>query len=60
MEREIKFRAKRVDLNDWMYGYLREVWGETKRIFVIAPANKFEYDGYTDTEEDYVQPDTIG
>ena len=60
MEREIKFRAKRVDLNDWMYGYLREVWGETKRTFVIAPANKFEYDGYTDTEEDYVQPDTIG
>lgn len=29
--REIKFRAKRIDLNDWMYGYLREVWGKPKR-----------------------------
>lgn len=60
MNREIKFRAKRVDLNDWIHGYLREVFGETKRTFVIAPANKFESDGYTDMEEDYVQPDTIG
>lgn len=60
MKREIKFRAKQVDLNDWIHGYLREVFGETKRTFVIAPANKFESDGYTDVEEDYVQPDTIG
>lgn len=60
MNREIKFRAKKVDLNDWIHGYLREVFGETKRTFVIAPANKFESDGYTDVEEDYVQPDTIG
>lgn len=60
MNREIKFRAKRVDLNYWIHGYLREVFGETKRTFVIAPANKFESDGYTDMEEDYVQPDTIG
>lgn len=60
MEREIKFRAKQVDSEDWMYGYLREVWGENQRNFVIAPAKKFEYDGYTDTEEDYVQPETIG
>lgn len=60
MNREIKFRAKRVDLNDWMYGYLREVFGLTKRTFVISPANKFESDWYTDMEEDYVQPNTIG
>lgn len=60
MKREIKFRAKRVDLNDWMYGYLREVWGETKRIFVISPAKRFDVDGNTDTDEDYVIPDTIG
>lgn len=60
MDREIKFRAKMVDSDDWMYGYLREVWGENQRNFVIAPAKKFKYDGYTDMEEDYVQPETIG
>lgn len=58
--REIKFRAKMVDSDEWMYGYLREVWGENQRNFVIAPGKRFEYDGYTDTEEDYVRPDTIG
>lgn len=60
MDREIKFRGKLVDSEEWMYGYLREVWGENQRNFVIAPAKHFEYDGYTDTDEDYVQPETIG
>lgn len=57
--REIKFRAKRIDLNDWMYGYLREIFGRNKRTFFISPARKFESDGYTDIEEDYVQDETI-
>lgn len=61
MKREIKFRGKMVDSYDWwMYGYLREVWGEKQRNFVIAPAKKFQSDGYTDKEEDYVQVETIG
>lgn len=59
MNREIKFRGKKIDSDDWMYGYLREVWGETQRKFVIAPAKSFECDGYTDTEEDYVKEETI-
>ena len=60
MNREVKFRGKLVDSEEWIYGYLREVWGENQRNFVIAPGLKFEYDGYTDKEEDYVQPETIG
>lgn len=60
MNREVKFRWKLVDSEEWIYGYLREVWGENQRNFVIAPGLKFEYDGYTDKEEDYVQPETIG
>lgn len=61
MNREIKFRGKMVDSDDWwMYGYLREVWGEKQRNFVIAPAKKFQSDGCTDKEEDYVQVETIG
>lgn len=58
--RDIKFRGKKIDSDDWMYGYLREVWGEIQRKFVIAPAKSFECDGYTDTEEDYVKEETIG
>lgn len=58
--REIKFRAKRVDIGDWMHGYLREVFGYKKRVFMISPAQTFEEDGITDVHEDYVQSDTIG
>lgn len=60
MNREIKFRGKNVETNKWMYGYLREVFSLEKRAFVIAPANAFGNDGYTDIDEDYVIAETIG
>lgn len=60
MNREVKFRGKRVDIGDWMHGYLREVFGYKKRVFMISPAQTFEEDGITDVHEGYVQSDTIG
>lgn len=60
MNREIKFRGKRLDNSGWLYGYLREIWGESESNFVIAPAKRFEACGYTDMDEDYVDSDTIG
>lgn len=60
MNREVKFRGKRAGENTWIYGYLREVFGNDKRTFMIAPAKTFEFDRVTDTEEDYVEADTIG
>lgn len=59
MNREIKFRGKRAGENTWIYGYLREVFGNDKRTFMIAPAKTFGFDGVTDTEEDYVEADTV-
>ena len=60
MQREIEFRGKRAGEEHWIYGYLREVFGRTKRVFMISPSRKFEADGLTDTEEDYVEAETIG
>lgn len=60
LQREIEFRGKRAGEEHWIYGYLREVFGRTKRVFMISPSRKFEADGLTDTEEDYVEADTIG
>ena len=60
MQREIKFRGKRIYNGEWEYGYIREVYGHTERMFVICPSNSFESDGFTDTEECLVYPETVG
>lgn len=60
MAREIKYRGKRLDTGEWVSGYVREVWGEAERVFVICPSNLFESDGFTDTEECLVDPETVG
>lgn len=58
--REIKFKAKRIDNGEWVYGYLREIWGENERRFTICPARRFESDGFTDLDEVEVDKETIG
>lgn len=59
MTREIKFRGKRLDNGEWVYGDLIHFADQTCAIVVI-PFSKY---GYTATElsrMDQVDPDTVG
>ena len=55
MNREIKFRGKDVN-GHWQYGYVRDTFQNT----TICPAKKFTSDGFTDTQEIMVVPNTVG
>lgn len=59
--REILFRGKDANGN-WHKGFIRQIWskiGEKER-FVICPSMAFEADGWTDTGEVEVNPETVG
>ena len=62
MRREIRFRGKRKGSNEWIYGYIREIWAskDDGRRFVICPSNCYENDGCTDLEGVEIIPETIG
>lgn len=51
MQRQIKFRGKRIDNNQWVYGYLSFIYvsdiGEKARIY--DPINVLSHDVYTAT-----------
>lgn len=57
--RTIKFRGKRIDNGEWVYGYFV---GTTDSVAIIIPFEKVNYDvGYIgDSECCYCFPETIG
>ena len=60
--RKIKFRAKSKNKKQWIYGYIREIWASKQEDcrYIICPSMSFEKDGWTDSEETEVIPETIG
>lgn len=57
MKREIRFRGKRADNGEWVYGDLLHVGGDNPRI--IEDADNFD-DSLYDLTGESVKPDTIG
>ena len=60
--RTIKFRGKSKSTKQWVYGYVREIWASKQEDcrYVICPSMSFENDGFTDSEETEVIPETVG
>lgn len=56
MNREILFRGKRVDNNEWVYGDLihRQIWESSLTIIRVSD------DGFDHYEEYEVEPETVG
>lgn len=60
--RTIKFRGKSKSTKQWVYGYVREIWASKQEDcrYTICPSMSYENDGWTDSEETEVIPETIG
>ena len=51
--REIKFRGKRVDTGEWVYGYYVKIYAPEKHLILVEP--RITTDIYTDhCHEDYI------
>jgi uncharacterized phage protein (TIGR01671 family) len=62
MNRDIESRGKDIRTGKWIYGYLRKIWSslDSRERFTICPAERFASDGFTDTGEVEVIPETVG
>lgn len=60
MQREIKFRGKRVDGGGWVYGYLLEKWGSVDRVFAIDTCENLAADGFESQGVFIVDHKTVG
>ena len=58
--REIKFRGKRIDIGEWVYGDLihRQMWWEA--VLIIRVQDGVHDDGFDAYEEYEVIPETVG
>lgn len=45
MNREIKFRGKRINNGEWVYGYLTEFFSTKSRVFAIDEVSHYDNDG---------------
>jgi uncharacterized phage protein (TIGR01671 family) len=63
MERKIKFRGRRTDSGEWIYGYYAVLGGKhyiytgERGVFQASPAHPVMYDDYMATE---IIPETVG
>ena len=53
MSREIKFRGKRVNNGEWVYGYLRFIYIDTDRASIYDPISVSNYDVLLETVGQY-------
>lgn len=55
MDRKIKFRGKRIDNGQWVYGYLCFIYIDTDKARIYSPELVGSYDVYLETVGQYIE-----